>query len=56
MIKRRQIAEDLLNRLEKIPLDNFERQLVEDLLERFIAEEKAKEETVRLAKKEEPPA
>lgn len=55
MMNKRQMAENLLNRLEtlldKHSLDPFERDLLEDLLERFIREEKAKEETVKLERK-----
>lgn len=47
MIKKRRIAEDLLNRIEKLPLDDFERELLENLLEKFIQEETAREKEAK---------
>lgn len=55
MIKKRQIAEDLQGKLEKaghLELDEFERELLEDLLEKFVREEKTKEETERINRKQ----
>lgn len=46
MIRKMQVAQDVLDRLDRpeaLRLDTFERDLVEELLERFIREEKAKE-------------